>query len=96
VNGHTFLTSMTDVVRRSTGQDPKIVSDSASVDPGAYEIWLSSHKEARSNSVEPHCKYLLPVPRYLSTFKERTLSEFAHDRRCRIARGYFVASGERW
>jgi hypothetical protein len=46
-NGQTFLTSMTDVVRRSTGQDPKIVSDSTSVDPGAYEIWLSSHRDAR-------------------------------------------------
>ena len=46
-NGQPFLTSMTDAVRKSTGQEPKIVSDSTAVDPGAYEIWLSSHRDAR-------------------------------------------------
>ena len=46
-NGQPFLASMTDAVRKSTGQEPKIVSDSTAVDPGSYEIWLSSHKGAR-------------------------------------------------
>lgn len=47
-NEQPFLSSVAQVVRRSMGQEPKLVPDSADLDPGTYEIWLSSHKSTRN------------------------------------------------
>ena len=41
------LTSIQEVVRKSTGQDPKLVSDATGLDPGTCEIWLAGHRSSR-------------------------------------------------
>jgi hypothetical protein len=46
-NDQPFVTSMAEAVKKSTGKEPKLVSDSTHLDPGTYEVWLSSQKSAR-------------------------------------------------
>ena len=36
-----FLTELTDMVKKFTGQEPKLVDVSTDLDPGTYEIWFS-------------------------------------------------------
>ncbi len=40
------LASMKEAVRKSTGQEPKLVSDATGLDPGTCEIWLAGHGSA--------------------------------------------------
>jgi hypothetical protein len=49
-----LLTSLAEAVRRSTGEEPKIVSDATGLDPGTCEIWLASHQRVRpENRLSP-------------------------------------------
>ena len=36
-----YLTELTDMVKKFTGQEPKLVDVSTDLDPGTYEIWFT-------------------------------------------------------
>ena len=40
-NEESFLSGLTEKVKRLTGEEPKLVDVSTDHDPGTYEIWLS-------------------------------------------------------
>jgi hypothetical protein len=40
-NEESFLSGLTEKVRRFTGEEPKLVDVSMDHDPGTYEIWFS-------------------------------------------------------
>jgi rRNA maturation protein Nop10 len=43
-----FLSSVTEAVKKSLGESPKLVSDLVDTDPGTYEIWLSHQESVRN------------------------------------------------
>ncbi|HET7238286.1 MAG TPA: hypothetical protein VFI76_04630, partial [Terrimicrobiaceae bacterium] len=42
--GSPLVSSIVEVVRRSTGTEPKLVSEATGLDPGTCEIWLATHQ----------------------------------------------------